>query len=153
MLVNPHLIVCDAVLLVLPLLWIGAEPRVRVRPIALGGAGAVIVLFASFLAYFTGNVTIGLIAMVVSVFALLRVCHFDDSRRPLRDRQLRRAVRSDGTRDRRAGVVVHHAIRASRRSETGCSGHDGCSGLTRHRLGAIFARCSHSTDVCARYCV
>ena len=37
-------------------------------------------LFASFLAYFTGNVTIGLIAMVVSVFALLRVCHFDTTR-------------------------------------------------------------------------
>ena len=35
------------------------------------GLVAVIVLFASFLGYFTGSVTIGLVAMVVSVFALL----------------------------------------------------------------------------------
>ena len=72
-LVNPHLIVYDAVLLVLPLLWIGAEAARTGSPDRDRWCRAVIVLFASFLAFFTGSVTIGLVAMVVSVCALLYV--------------------------------------------------------------------------------
>src|SRR5262245_26909334 len=72
-LVNPHLIVYDAVLLVLPLLWIGAEAARTSSPDRERWCQAVIVLYASFLGFFTGSVTIGLVAMAVSVFALLYV--------------------------------------------------------------------------------
>jgi hypothetical protein len=73
LLVNPHLIVYDAVLLVLPLLWIGAAAARTSSPDRARWCCAVVVLFASFLAFFTGNVTICLVAMVVSVFTLLYV--------------------------------------------------------------------------------
>ena len=72
-LVNPHAIVYDAVLLVLPILWLGAAAA------RAGGRDrdqwcrAVVVLFASFLAFFTASDSIGLVAMVVSVVALLYV--------------------------------------------------------------------------------
>jgi hypothetical protein len=72
-LVNPHMIVYDAVLLVLPMLWLGAAAA------RTGGRDrdqwcrAVVVLFASFLAFFTASKPICLVAMVVSVMALLYV--------------------------------------------------------------------------------
>lgn len=72
-LVNPHVIVYDAVLLVLPMLWLGAEAA------RAGGRDrdqlylAVVVLFASFLAFFTASELIGLVGMVASVVAMLYV--------------------------------------------------------------------------------
>jgi len=72
-LVNPHLIVYDAVLLVLPLLWIGAAAARAAACDRDRWCRTVIVLFASFLGFFTANESIGLVAMVVSVATLLYV--------------------------------------------------------------------------------
>jgi alpha-1,2-mannosyltransferase len=72
-LVNPHVIVYDAVLLVLPMLWLGAAAA------RAGGRDrdqlyrAVVVLFASFLAFFTASESIGLVGMVASVVTMFYV--------------------------------------------------------------------------------
>jgi hypothetical protein len=72
-LVNPHLIVYDAVLLVLPLLWIGAAAARAAAADRDRWCRAVIVLFASFLGFFTASASIGLVTMAVSVAALVAV--------------------------------------------------------------------------------
>ena len=70
-LVNPHVIAYDAVLLVLPMLWIGAAAARAATRDRERWCGAVVVLFASFLGFFTASQSIGLVAMVVSVLTLV----------------------------------------------------------------------------------
>ena len=97
------MIVYDAVLLVLPMLWLGAAA------VRAGGRDrdrwcrAVVMLFASFLAFFTASESIGLVAMVVSVVALLNI--FVVSARFAPPRYVARALRNVADSSKRSAAA------------------------------------------------